>query len=38
MGNLSQQWFEKKSEGIKKIIIKKKKKKKSYHIHSMITK
>ena len=38
MGNLSQQWFDKKSEGIKKIIIKKKKKKKSYHIHSMITK
>ena len=37
MGNLSQQWFEKKSEGIKKkiIIIKKKK---SCHIHSMITK
>ena len=28
MGNLSQQWFEKISEGIKKIIIKKKKKKK----------
>ena len=27
MGNLSQQWFEKKSEGIKKIIIIKKKKK-----------
>ena len=37
MGNLSQQWFEKISEGIKKIK-KKKKKKKSYHIHSMITK
>ena len=36
MGNLSQQWFEKKSEGIKKIIIKKKKN--SYHIHAMITK
>ena len=28
MGNLSQQWFEKKSEGIKKIIIIIKKKKK----------
>ena len=38
MGNLSQQWFEKKSEGIKKIIIIIKKKKKTSHIHSMITK
>ena len=38
MGNLSQQWFEKKSEGIKKIIIIIIKKKKSGHIHSMITK
>ena len=38
MGNLSQQWFEKKSEGIKKKIIIIIKKKKSCHIHSMITK